>query len=68
MMKGYWCLCQSLAASGGFILSHSTLLMALSEVEGPVEGVEMTSDGRDASPGFAAGVSLDAFFPKIANP
>jgi hypothetical protein len=26
-----------------FTLSHSTLLMALSEVEGPVEGVEMTT-------------------------
>jgi hypothetical protein len=25
-----------------FILSHSTLLMALSKVEGPGEGVEMT--------------------------
>jgi hypothetical protein len=34
-----------------FTLSHSTLLMALSEVEGPVEGVEMTSDGRDTTLG-----------------
>jgi hypothetical protein len=38
--------------AGGFILSHSTLLMALSEVEGPVEGIEMKSDGRDTTLAF----------------
>jgi hypothetical protein len=39
--------------------------MALSEVEGPVEGVEMTGNGRDATPVFwqpiAAGVIMDIF-------
>jgi hypothetical protein len=56
---------RSLPASGEFTLSHSTLLMALSEVEGPVEGVEMTGNGRDATPVFwqpiAAGVIMDIF-------
>ena len=32
-----------------YILSHSTLLMALIKVEGPVEGVEMTTYFQDTT-------------------
>jgi len=51
-----------------FILSHSTLLMALSKVEGPVEGVEMTIDrvpgNRDTASKGGDGYSLILCLPE----